>query len=98
MTVSLTIKVDEGVLPALDAVASRRSVSRETILAAAIGHYLAAQPGGESGISAIQPVKERAATPAGETDVRRRDPFLTYLDGLLDEWHSPGDAEAFDGL
>ncbi len=98
MTVSLTIKVDEGVLPALDAVASRRSVSRETILADAIGHYLAAQPGGESGTSTIQPVKETAATPPGGTDVRRKDPYLTYLDGLLDEWHSPGDAEAFDGL
>lgn len=98
MTVSLTIKIDERVLPALDAVASRRSVSRETILADAIDQYLAAQPVGEGASAKLMPANNTALRARGMTGARLNDPYLAYLDGLLEEWHSPGDAEAFDGL
>ena len=94
MGLSLTIEIDERVLPALDAAAARRSTSREAVLTQALGDYLGLMPDGASSELGIAPEADGAGRPV----VCRPDPYLVYLDEFLSEWHSPEDADAFDHL
>ena len=94
MGLSLTIEIDDRTLPALDALASRRSTSREAVLAEALDDYL--------GLAAGDFGNENASTLEESTINRsasgRPDPYLAYLDEFLSEWNSPEDADAFDHL
>ena len=96
MAVPLIIEVDETVLPALDAAASRRRLSREAVVRHAIAGLLAAAPvSTPGGIAAAETTGASA-----ELDRSRdgTDAYLAYLDGFLDEWNTPEDADAFDPL
>ena len=94
MGLSLTIEIDEKVLPALDAAAARRSTSREAVLARALDDFLGLMPDGASGGRGLASGK----SDAGHSAVHQPDPYLAYLDEFLWEWNSPEDADAFDHL
>ena len=95
MSVPLTIQLDEEFLLALDAVASRRKLSREAVVKHAI-----------SGLPAAEAVPEDTnlvgsdSSASGITEAVRQepDPYLVYLDGFLEEWNTPEDGDAFDHL
>ncbi len=94
MGLSLTIEIDEKVLPALDAAAARRSTSREAVLTQAFGDYLGLMP--EDALGERGPASETSGP--DHPIVHQPDPYLVYLDDFLSEWHSQGDADACDHL